>query len=257
MAYMAWNKPDLALDDFERVLTLNESWQRHVQQAVMSDVQLCEVLWSKKGAYQALAALMPTLTSTPSPKATPTAVPSNTSILPADTPTQTPTATSIATTTSTPALTPTPTPTSSPTHTPTATPLPLPSPTPYPPPVLVEPVDGIAVADRPPPLFWNWPRELTQDEYFEVRIWHEGEPYHTGIVWVKRSPFDFNLKGFPTGKYFWSIAVMCGRVRSKGWPGMDAWEGIDLVTQLSEESEIRSFFLTANDDFNCDRHFCN
>jgi hypothetical protein len=175
-----------------------------------------------------------TLTPTYTPLATPTPFPPTSTSTPSPSPTPTPT----------PTATHTPTPTPTATHTPTATP----TPTPYPPPVLEEPVDAVTSEGRLPPLFWNWERELAEDEYFEVRIWHNGDPYHTGIVWVKRSPFDFNLKGFPTGKYFWSIAVMRGNgVRSKGWPGLDAWEGIDPVIQLSEESEIRSFSLSIND----------
>jgi hypothetical protein len=175
-----------------------------------------------------------TLTPTYTPLATPTPFPPTST--PSPTPTPTPTATH----------TPTPTPTA--THTPTATP----RPTPYPPPLLDEPVDAVISAGRLPPLSWNWGRELAEDEYFEVRIWHDGDPYHTGIVWVKHSPFDFNLKGFPTGKYFWSIAVTRSNgVKSKGWQGMDAWEGIDPVIQLSQESEIRSFFLSIGDDNGC------
>jgi outer membrane biosynthesis protein TonB len=170
--------------------------------------------------------------------------PTNTPILPIPSPTDTPTPTATPTPSPTETTTPTPTPIPTATPTPTTTP----TPTPYPPPVLEEPVDGVISEGRLPPLSWNWGRELASDEYFEVRIWHDGDPYHAGIVWVKRSPFDFNLKGFPTGKYFWSIAVVRGNgVRSKGWPGLDAWEGIDPVTQLSEESEIRSFSLGIND----------
>lgn len=192
--------------------------------------------------------LTPTSTSMPIVSLLPS--PTNTPMLPILSPTDTPTLTA----------TPTPSPSATFTPTPTATPTPTttPTPTPYPPPVLDEPVDGVISEGRLPPLSWNWGRELAEDEYFEVRIWHNGDPYHTGIVWVKCSPFDFNLKGFPTGKYSWSIAVVRGNgVKSKGWTGMDAWEGIDPVTQLSEESEIRSFFLSIDSDDNgCKPPFC-
>jgi hypothetical protein len=61
--------------------------------------------------------------------------------------------------------------------------------------------------------------------------------------------FDYNLKGFPSGKYYWSIAVVqSSDVKSKGWPGMNAWEGIPPITELSGESEVRSFHLSIDDD---------
>jgi hypothetical protein len=208
---------------------------------------------------------VPTETSTSTPTSTPTSPSARTkatTATPSSTATSTPTI--IVPPTPTPSSTATPTPPPSPPITPTITIVPAPppthtliatpTPTPYPPPVLGEPVDGITSAGRLPPLSWNWERALAEDEYFEVRIWHNGDPYHTGIVWVKRSPFDFNLEGFPTGKYFWSIAVMRGRAQSKGWPGIEAWEGINPVIQLSKESEIRSFFLSMDDDCERDRH---
>ncbi|GAB4549144.1 MAG: hypothetical protein Kow0063_44020 [Anaerolineae bacterium] len=130
-------------------------------------------------------------------------------------------------------------------------------------PVLYEPADGIQSEGRLPPLFWDWgtcqwgqdqrdrwlrhePLEcgLAEDEYFEVRIWLDGEPYHYGIAWVKEPVFDFNLEGFTTGRYHWSIAIArSDQVVSKGWPGIDAWEGKGYIAYLSDESEIRSFFL--------------
>jgi tetratricopeptide (TPR) repeat protein len=147
--------------------------------------------------------------------------------------------------THTPPIEPAPaTSTPSPISTTEPTPSPTPIAAPYPAPVLVEPVDGITSEGLLPLLDWHWEHELAEDEYFEVRIWHEGEFYHTGIVWVKQPFFDFAIEGLSPGKYFWSIAVVRGNgVKSKGWPGMDAWEGIPPVTQLSEESEIRSFFI--------------
>jgi tetratricopeptide (TPR) repeat protein len=224
----------------------------------------------------------PTATFTPPPTSTPTAT-----ATPTSPPTRTPTSTPTATLTPTPppptftytaTATPTPSPTHTPTSTPTATLTPTPppptfthtatatsthTPTPYPAPVLHEPVDGVVSEGRLAPLFWNWGEcwwdqgqpdnskscGLAEDEYFEVRLWHEGEPYHSGIVWVRQPFFDYNLQGFPSGKYYWSIVVVRGSdVKSKGWPGIDAWEGISPITELSGESEIRSFHLTIDDD---------
>jgi hypothetical protein len=192
------------------------------------------------------------LTSTPTPFLTHTSTPTQTPT-PTTTPDPPPTYVPQPTSTYTPTPIPTPTPTSTPTSTPTATSTstptatstPTPTPTLYPALVLDRPVDGVLSEGRLPVLYWYYTGELPPDEYFEVRIWHKGELYHTGIVWVKEPIFNFNLQGFPTGQYFWSIIrVRSDNVKSKGWEGMGAWEGIPPVIYLSKESEIRSFNLS-------------
>jgi tetratricopeptide (TPR) repeat protein len=113
LAYAALGEPSQALADFETVLSLNEGWQERVRQAVVSDDQLYTALWSKRGTYQALAALVPTPTKTPTSTATPTATHTPTSTAtPTATHTLTPTETSTITPPATriPTLTPTPTP---------------------------------------------------------------------------------------------------------------------------------------------------
>jgi len=99
LAYTVLSEPGPALADFETVLSVGEGWQERVRQAVVRDEQLYAVLWNERGAYRALAALVPTptLTSTPQliaefPTATMTATPTNT---PTATPTALPGITSI------------------------------------------------------------------------------------------------------------------------------------------------------------------
>jgi tetratricopeptide (TPR) repeat protein len=112
LAYAALGEPSQALADFETVLSLEEDWEERVRQAIERDGQLYAALWSERGTYQTLVALVPTPTSTPTSTAIPTPVPL------AATPTWTSTNTPVpSTSTDMPTATPTVTP--SPTRTPT------------------------------------------------------------------------------------------------------------------------------------------
>jgi len=120
LAYAAVDEPSKALADFEAALRLDEDWQNRVRQAVISDGQIYAALWSERGAYQALTALVPTPTSTSTSTATPVGgtpvviVPTDTAT---PTSTQSPTATSSPTPTETPPSTPITAPSASPTPT--------------------------------------------------------------------------------------------------------------------------------------------
>jgi len=135
---------------------------------------------------------------------------------------------------------------------PTPTPVPT-SPTPailYLAPRPTSPDNGSGAFGTFPPLFWEWDGRLADDEYFEVRIWHESiTDYHPALGWVKGPPFDFNISQERPGKYYWTVAVVKGEnVRLKdwivqsGWP-YNMWEG-DLGAELSPEGELRFFFFT-------------
>jgi tetratricopeptide (TPR) repeat protein len=116
-----------ALADFEATLTLDESRREQIQREVMSNRPLYDAWWGNRQEYPALAALVPTPTSTPTSTSTPTVT--NTPLVP---PTPTPTPTLKPTSTSTPTPTSTDTPTPTPTFTPTPTPTPEPVQTPIP-----------------------------------------------------------------------------------------------------------------------------
>jgi hypothetical protein len=103
-----------ALTDFEAALSLDEGRREQVRPAVMSNRQLYDTWWDNRDKYPALAALVPTPTSTPTSTNTPTAT---------DTPNIPPTPTFIPPATNSPTLTPTYTPT------PTDTPTPIQPPT--------------------------------------------------------------------------------------------------------------------------------
>ncbi|MCB9104543.1 MAG: SH3 domain-containing protein [Anaerolineales bacterium] len=131
---------------------------------------------------------------------------------------------------------------------PTATP--IPTSTSYSVPIPTAPDNGSGSYGTFPPLTWTWDGTLADDEYFEVRIWHESiTDYHPALGWVKVPPFDFNISQERSGKYFWTVTVVKGQnaklkdwIIQSGWP-YQMWDG-DLVTELSQESEQRFFFYT-------------
>jgi hypothetical protein len=142
---------------------------------------------------------------------------------------------------------PTPTPTSTLTLLPisaTASPTPAFS---YTAPTLTGPENNSQVSGEFPPLYWSWDGQLGEDEFYEVRIWHESiTTYHPALGWVKVPQFDYNVKGERSGKYYWTVLVVEGaNARRKIWTlqpwwPYPMWEG-DLVRELSPESEPRFF----------------
>lgn len=80
-------------------------------------------------------------------------------------------------------------------------------------------------------LQWEWPGQLGPDEYFEVRVWREGEP-HVGIILSKNTEHLLSLSFLSPGKYYWAIAVIRER------------DG--KVEQLSPESEVHTFAWTGS-----------
>jgi hypothetical protein len=195
--------------------------------------------WNTKRSRSIVVA---TPTLTPTPTETPTPTPTET-LTP--TPTRTPTPTFTQTPTVTPTLTNTPTPTVVPTPT-------LPS---YSAPVLTDPDNGSGVQGEFPPLFWTWDGELGEDEFFEVRIWHESfTAYHPALGWVRVPQFDYNIKGHSPGKYYWTVIVVKGaNARPKDWTlqpwwPYPMWEG-ELVAELSPESGPRFFLFTPSEDY--------
>jgi hypothetical protein len=157
------------------------------------------------------------------------------------------------TSTYTPAPTFTYTPTATPTPANTSTPTVTPTPTPYPAPVLTSPDNGSGVQGEFPPLYWNWDGKLGEDEFFEVRVWHEDiTTYHPALGWVKVPQFDYNVRGERKGKYYWTVIVVKGaNPKPKDWTlqpwwPYPMWEG-DLVAELSHEPEPRFFMFTPDD----------
>ena len=151
--------------------------------------------------------------ATPSITITSTVSPPVIAEVPTTTETETPIPTVTPTQTATPTVTPTQTamPTVTPTQTATPTPMPTitPTPIPYSSPVLVVPKANASISE-PTLLEWSWNGVLQADEYFDVRVWREGEPAN-GIAWTKDRSYEFDPRSKASGNYFWNIVVIHGQ----------------------------------------------
>lgn len=121
-------------------------------------------------------------------------------------------------------------------------------------PTLVSPDNGVSTRGIFPSLVWRWEGELGEDEFFEVRMWHETVPYHAALGWVKVPQFDYGVSGERSGKYYWTVVVVKGKnpklkdwIAQSEWP-YPVWDG-ELVAELSSESEPRFFLFTARNYF--------
>ena len=103
---------------------------------------------------------------------------------------------------------------------------------------LISPINGASLNKPQVQLIWDWLRPLAPNEYFDVRIWKEGEP-HNGITWHDGSIFDLSgwLQQQEPGEYFWSVAVIQGGVV----------DGVNTVTKsITSEAEPFQFTLESN-----------
>ncbi len=58
-------------------------------------------------------------------------------------------------------------------------------------------------------LVWQWIRQLTIDESFEIRIWREGStPPERGSIRTGAQEHRFGMPGGQTGKYLWDVQVV-------------------------------------------------
>ena len=102
------------------------------------------------------------------------------------------------------------------TSTATATPTPTTSPTPEisscSSPRLISPGIGSAFArGHNPVLSWTYDCALGPNEWFDVRLWQEGDP-HFGKTWTKDHYYTLDHKIFAKrGTHFWSVAVVQGQ----------------------------------------------
>jgi hypothetical protein len=62
-------------------------------------------------------------------------------------------------------------------------------------------------------LMWDTPAPLSQDEWYEVQLWKEGEPPKV-VQWVKEGAWKVERKYYP-GRYQWRIRVVRGQEGKK------------------------------------------
>ncbi len=131
----------------------------------------------------------------------------------------------------------------------TSTALPAPSPTAVPAkttrppstvlapaPRLVSPRDGESWNSKFVGLSWIWAGTLATNNYYDVRVWKEGQPNY-GIGWTQDAATPYSFRpGAGQGKYCWQIVVI--RQTGANTDGTKIWEPI------SEESEVRCFEYT-------------
>jgi hypothetical protein len=94
---------------------------------------------------------------------------------------------------------------------PTATATPTVAPNyPYPPPGLSGPDNGSEFkGDETILLIWDTPTPLSQDEWYEVQLWKEKEPFEV-VQWVKEGTWQVERKYYP-GRYQWRIRIVRGQ----------------------------------------------
>lgn len=79
-------------------------------------------------------------------------------------------------------------------------------------------------------LTWEWPEPLADNQYFDVRIWREGEPNY-GVAWIKNDWFPVSSwlwEQNMTGKFLWSVALIEG-------------ENGEIIQELQTQPTPRSF----------------
>lgn len=75
-------------------------------------------------------------------------------------------------------------------------------------PELKYPLEGGEIRDFALTLKWVWAGSLTEDEYFDVRLWQVGTPKR-GIAWTKDREYTQRYQG--AGGYYWTVVVIRGK----------------------------------------------
>jgi hypothetical protein len=98
----------------------------------------------------------------------------------------------------------------------------------YPAPGLVGPADGSEFkGDETILLIWDTPTPLSEDEWYEVQLWREGDVPYTVVQRTKEGTWRVEPKHYP-GHYQWRILIVRGQEDHK-------------ETDLSSPSQTRSF----------------
>ena len=54
---------------------------------------------------------------------------------------------------------------------------------------------------------WAWDGQLQGSQYYDLRIWREGEP-HRGVASFTNPTGNYRADALGSGTYFWSVAVV-------------------------------------------------
>lgn len=98
-------------------------------------------------------------------------------------------------------------------------------------PTLDVPADGASLAGTDYVLRWEWPGELADNEYFDVRVWRPDET-PAGIAWSKAPQYPVKpfIEDRGAGTYHWQIVVIRG-------------ENGEFQGEVSPASEVRIFHV--------------
>lgn len=102
---------------------------------------------------------------------------------------------------------------------------------------LLAPPNGVSFANPASVILsWDWVRVLDEGEFFDVRVWREGEPDY-GIVWSSETQFNLAewLSEQEPGTYLWSVAVIEGDTESGS-----------VEALLGDAPEARHFSIESN-----------
>ncbi len=83
-------------------------------------------------------------------------------------------------------------------------------------------------------LQWKWRGTLTENEWFDIQMWHEGEEPR-GIAWSKESSLELAPHQTQAGEYRWRVVVLEHIETTEN--GTKIWE------PLSEPSKIGHFAI--------------
>lgn len=79
-------------------------------------------------------------------------------------------------------------------------------------PTLLAPANGARFANPASVVLeWDWLRDLDENEFYDLRVWREGDPDY-GITWTRETSFALSqwLSERDSGTYLWSVAVIEG-----------------------------------------------
>lgn len=104
-------------------------------------------------------------------------------------------------------------------------------------PTLQSPANGARFANPASVILaWDWVRDLGENEFYDLRVWRDGEPDY-GITWTSDSEFSLAqwLSERDSGDYLWSVAVIEGDLETN-----------TVLAEIGNAPEPRRFTVESN-----------